>query len=61
MCYRIQFCLSLLNLMCRLRYVEQELAKKKGKNVDLENPAENEVKRAEDELYNIPENLKVSD
>ncbi|KZV23345.1 hypothetical protein F511_02246 [Dorcoceras hygrometricum] len=42
-----------------LRYVEQELAKKKGKNVDLENPAENEVKRAEDELYDIPENLKV--
>lgn len=42
-----------------LRYVEQELAKKKGNNVDLENPAENEIKRAEDELYDIPEHLKV--
>lgn len=47
--------------MGRLRYIEQELAKKRGKNVDAENQVENEVKRAEDELYKIPENLKVSD
>ncbi|XP_060217507.1 protein COP1 SUPPRESSOR 2 isoform X1 [Lycium barbarum] len=42
-----------------LRYVEQELAKKRGKNVDVADQAENEVKRAEDELYKIPEHLKV--
>lgn len=44
----------------RLRYVEQELAKKRGKNVDVADQVENEVKRAEDELYKIPEHLKVS-
>ncbi|KAF3633896.1 putative myricetin O-methyltransferase-like [Capsicum annuum] len=43
----------------RLRYVEQELAKKRGKNVDVADQVENEVKRAEDELYKIPEHLKV--
>ncbi|XP_047944696.1 protein COP1 SUPPRESSOR 2 isoform X1 [Salvia hispanica] len=42
-----------------LRYVEQELAKKRGKNIDAENQVENEVQRAEDELYKIPEHLKV--
>ncbi|WMV10590.1 hypothetical protein MTR67_003975 [Solanum verrucosum] len=42
-----------------LRYVEQELAKKRGKNVDVADQVENEVKRAEDELYKIPEHLKV--
>lgn len=42
-----------------LRYVEQELAKKRGKNIDVADQVENEVKRAEDELYNIPEHLKV--
>lgn len=42
-----------------LRYVEQELAKKRGKNIDAENQVENEVKRAEDELYKIPEHLKA--
>ncbi|CAN4106553.1 unnamed protein product [Withania somnifera] len=42
-----------------LRYVEQELAKKRGKNVDVVDQVENEVKRAEDELYKIPEHLKV--
>ncbi|CAL5385933.1 unnamed protein product [Camellia sinensis] len=42
-----------------LRYVEQELAKKRGKNVDVANQVENEVKHAEDELYKIPEHLKV--
>lgn len=42
-----------------LRYVEQELAKKKGKNMDAADRVENEVKQAEDELYNIPEHLKV--
>ncbi|PIN00524.1 hypothetical protein CDL12_26972 [Handroanthus impetiginosus] len=42
-----------------LRYVEQELAKKRGKNIDAENQVENDVKRAEDELYKIPDHLKV--
>ncbi|CAN1140384.1 Protein COP1 SUPPRESSOR 2 [Linum perenne] len=42
-----------------LKYVEQELAKKRGKNLDNEAQAENELKQAEDELYKIPEHLKV--
>ncbi|CAA0830614.1 Unknown protein [Striga hermonthica] len=42
-----------------LRFVEQELAKKRGKNIDTENQVENGVKLAEDELYKIPEHLKV--
>lgn len=42
-----------------LKYVEQELAKKKGKNIDAANQVENDLKRAEDELYIIPEHLKV--
>lgn len=46
-------------LMSRLRYVEQELAKRRGKNIDEANQVENEIKHAEDELYKIPEHLKV--
>lgn len=42
-----------------LRYVEQELAKKKGKNIDEANQVENDIKHAEDELYKIPDHLKV--
>ncbi|ERN02200.1 hypothetical protein AMTRI_Chr02g265370 [Amborella trichopoda] len=42
-----------------LKYVEQELAKKRGKNIETTNQTENENKRAEDELYMIPEHLKV--
>lgn len=42
-----------------LRYVEQELAKRRGKNIDEANQVENEIKHAEDELYKIPEHLKV--
>ncbi|CAN0899436.1 Protein COP1 SUPPRESSOR 2 [Linum grandiflorum] len=42
-----------------LKYVEQELAKKRGKNVDTEEQVENALKQAEDELYKIPEHLKV--
>uniref|UniRef100_A0A2P2JBB1 Uncharacterized protein MANES_14G164500 n=3 Tax=Rhizophora mucronata TaxID=61149 RepID=A0A2P2JBB1_RHIMU len=42
-----------------VNYVEQELAKKRGKNVITENQVENELQRAEDELYKIPEHLKV--
>lgn len=45
--------------MSRLRYVEQELAKKRGKVIDDVNQVENEIKHAEDELYKIPEHLKV--
>jgi hypothetical protein len=43
----------------RLQYVEQELAKKRGKNIDATDQVETELKRAEDELYKIPEHLKV--
>ena len=46
--------------MSRLRYVEQELAKKRGRNIGVENEVETDIKRAEDELYEIPEHLKVS-
>ncbi|XP_010250230.1 PREDICTED: uncharacterized protein C9orf78 homolog [Nelumbo nucifera] len=42
-----------------LKYVEQELAKKRGKKIDATNQAENDLKRAEDELYIIPDHLKV--
>ncbi|CAK9142136.1 unnamed protein product [Ilex paraguariensis] len=42
-----------------LRYVEQELAKKRGKNMDAANQVENDIKHAEDQLYKIPEHLKV--
>ncbi|KAK9179887.1 hypothetical protein WN943_029093 [Citrus x changshan-huyou] len=43
----------------RLKYVEQELAKKRGKNIDVNDQVENDLKHAEDELYKIPEHLKV--
>ncbi|MBA0715103.1 hypothetical protein Golax_014025 [Gossypium laxum] len=42
-----------------IKYVEQELAKKRGRNMDLKNEVENDLTRAEDELYKIPEHLKV--
>ncbi|KAK6917958.1 Telomere length and silencing protein 1 [Dillenia turbinata] len=42
-----------------IQYVEQELAKKRGRNVDAADHVENDGKRAEDELYEIPEHLKV--
>lgn len=42
-----------------LKYVEQQLAKKRGRNIDAANQVENDLKRAEDELYKIPEHLKV--
>lgn len=45
----------------RLKYIEQELAKKKGRNIDSTDQIETELKRVEDELYKIPEHLKVSD
>jgi hypothetical protein len=44
----------------RVKYIEQELAKKRGRNIDAEDQVENELKRAEDELYTIPDHLKVS-
>lgn len=43
----------------RVKYVEKELAKKKGKNIDAVNEVENDLKNAEDELYRIPDHLKV--
>ncbi|KAJ4948039.1 hypothetical protein NE237_000103 [Protea cynaroides] len=43
-----------------LQYVEQELAKKRGKNIDSIDQVENDLKRVEAELYAIPEHLKVS-
>ncbi|WCJ41978.1 hypothetical protein M5689_022812 [Euphorbia peplus] len=42
-----------------VQYVELELAKKRGKNIGATEQAENELKSAEDELYIIPEHLKV--
>ncbi|KAG8477577.1 hypothetical protein CXB51_030369 [Gossypium anomalum] len=42
-----------------IKYVEQELAKKRGRNMDLKHEVENDLTRAEDELYKIPEHLKV--
>lgn len=44
----------------RVQYIEQELAKKRGRKIDAADQVENELKRAEDELYKIPEHLKVS-
>lgn len=44
----------------RVNYVEQELAKKRGRKIDTTDQVESELKRAEDELYKIPEHLKVS-
>lgn len=40
-------------------YVEQELAKKRGRKFDATDQIESDLKRAEDELYKIPEHLKV--
>ncbi|KAE8699652.1 germin-like protein subfamily 2 member 4-like [Hibiscus syriacus] len=42
-----------------IKYVEQELAKKRGRNMNEKNEVENDLTRAEDELYKIPEHLKV--
>lgn len=42
-----------------LKYVEQELAKKRGRNIDATNQVGNDLKRADDELYVVPEHLKV--
>lgn len=55
------FLFDLLNpLFDRLKYVEQELAKKRGKNIDVNDQVANDLKHAEDELYKIPEHLKVT-
>ncbi|KAG7595555.1 Telomere length and silencing protein 1 [Arabidopsis suecica] len=42
-----------------VKYIEQELAKKRGRNIDDAEEVENELKRVEDELYKIPDHLKV--
>ncbi|KAK4282644.1 hypothetical protein QN277_013998 [Acacia crassicarpa] len=42
-----------------VNYIEQELAKKRGRMIDKPDQVESELKRAEDELYKIPEHLKV--
>ncbi|KAL5122143.1 Protein COP1 SUPPRESSOR 2 [Glycine soja] len=42
-----------------VKYIEHELAKKRGRKIDAADQVENELKRAEDELYKIPEHLKV--
>ncbi|KAH9626121.1 hypothetical protein KSS87_010802 [Heliosperma pusillum] len=44
----------------RLKFIEQELAKKRGKNDDTTEQAKNTFTDAEDELYKIPEHLKVT-
>lgn len=48
--------LLVLPMWDRLKYVEQEMAKKRGR--DLGTP-EVDAKPAEDDLYVIPEHLKV--
>lgn len=40
--------------------MEQELAKKRGRTIESMDQVENELKRAEDELYKIPDHLKVT-
>ena len=40
----------------RLKYIEQEIAKKRGRELGI---VEEEVKAPEDDLYVIPEHLKV--
>lgn len=42
--------------VARLKYVEQELAKKRGKSI---NSGKKEEKDPVDELYVVPEHLKV--
>ncbi|XP_062006619.1 protein COP1 SUPPRESSOR 2 [Rosa rugosa] len=42
-----------------LSFIEREIAKKKGKKVEAPDEVENELQRAEDELYKIPDHLKV--
>lgn len=42
-----------------VKYIEQELAKKRGKNINDAERSENELKLAEEELYKIPDHLKV--
>ncbi|CAH2039153.1 unnamed protein product [Thlaspi arvense] len=42
-----------------VKYIEQELAKKRGRSLDDAEEVENELKRVEDELYMIPDHLKV--
>ncbi|KAK4572988.1 hypothetical protein RGQ29_031103 [Quercus rubra] len=42
-----------------VNYVEQELAKKRGRTIESTDQVENELRRAEDELYKIPDHLKV--
>ncbi|XP_030539757.1 protein COP1 SUPPRESSOR 2 [Rhodamnia argentea] len=42
-----------------VKYVEQELAKKRGRNINKSDQLANDIKSAEDELYKIPEHLKV--
>ncbi|XP_058075540.1 outer plastidial membrane protein porin-like [Magnolia sinica] len=43
-----------------LKYVEQELSKKRGKSIDATDQIENDLQSAEDELYVIPEHLKIN-
>lgn len=50
----------MVTLLNRVKYVEQELAKKRGRNIENIDQVENELNRAEDELYKIPEHLKVN-
>ena len=48
------------NFINRVNYVEQELAKKRGRTIESTDQVENELRRAEDELYKIPDHLKVT-
>lgn len=42
-----------------VKFIEDQLAKKKGMKIDASDEVENELQRAEDELYKIPDHLKV--
>ncbi|KAK9950367.1 hypothetical protein M0R45_005860 [Rubus argutus] len=42
-----------------VKFIEDQLAKKKGMKIDVSDEVENELQRAEDELYKIPDHLKV--
>lgn len=56
---KLSYLLSLFDN--RLKYVEQELAKKRGRKIDATDQLEKDLKHAEDELYKIPDHLKVSE
>ncbi|KAK9950381.1 hypothetical protein M0R45_005874 [Rubus argutus] len=41
-----------------VKFIEDQLAKKKGMKIDVSDEVEKELQRSEDELYKIPDHLK---